>query len=97
MGGGGVSPSYFLDEMSWQEIDAYLMGMEEAERNSWDQTRLIMYAVAQSNSRKRLRPKDVLPLPWDNEKPKDDDIDWAEVERMRAEIKLEELKLNGSK
>lgn len=97
MGGGGVSPSYFLDEMTWAEVDAYLTGLDEAERTSWDQTRMIMYTVAQCNSRKKLRPKDILPLPWDDEKPQHEEIDWAEVERMRAEVKLEQQKNNGSK
>ena len=83
--------------MTWHEVDAFLSGMDDANRLSWEQTRMIMYTIAQSNSRKKLRPKDILPLPWDDEKPQHEEIDWAEVERLRAEVKIEELKKNGSK
>lgn len=79
--------------MTWYEADAYLTGMEENEKISWEQTRLIMYAVTQCNSKKKLSPKDVLKLPWDNEKTTSEEIDWAEVARMREEIRLEEKRM----
>lgn len=34
-------------------------------KNSWEQTRNIMYSVVQSQSSKKLKPTDILKLPWD--------------------------------
>lgn len=98
VGGGGVSPSYFLDEMTWQEAEAFLDGMVEAEHTSWERTRCIVHAVVQCNSSRKVSPQDVMKFPWEDEGPKHQDIDWAEVERLREEVKLEQqMNSNGSK
>lgn len=34
--------------------------------NSWEQCRLMMYIMAQVNSKKHLELKDIITFPWDN-------------------------------
>ena len=44
-------------------------GMEQQrERSAWERMRMESIASLQPWSRKTLRPADVMPLPWDNEK-----------------------------
>jgi len=39
--------------------------------NSWEQTRLIIHSTLSPHSKKRLKPKEILPFPWDDKnKPK---------------------------
>lgn len=51
--------------MEWYEIEACLDGMEDKYKISWEQTRMICYMVAQVNSRKKLKPSDVMSFKWD--------------------------------
>lgn len=39
--------------------------LEMLERDSWEQTRMIMWSIIQVNSKDKLKPTDVLSLPWD--------------------------------
>jgi hypothetical protein len=39
---------------------------EEKVQNEWEQTRIIVHATMSPHSKKKLRPKDILPFPWDN-------------------------------
>ncbi|MGL5786533.1 MAG: hypothetical protein ACRCX4_06950 [Bacteroidales bacterium] len=61
-----MAPSYILDEMTFGEIDAILSEVENVNRDQWEQTRLIMWSVLQSQSTKSIKPTDVLPFTWDN-------------------------------
>ncbi len=62
------------------EIQPLLERSSYKHRESWEQTRLLMYVIAQGNSTKKLAPSDLLKFPWDEEnedKPKaptDEDI-----------------------
>ncbi len=37
-------------------------------KDSWEQSRLIAYLIAQTNSKKKLKPTDVIKFPWENDK-----------------------------
>ena len=56
---------YLLDEA--QEYEVYLLydSLQYANRAEWEQTRLIMYVIAQTQSRKKIDMTDIMSLPWD--------------------------------
>ena len=62
VGRGGVSPAYFFDSMTFIECAAFLRGMRRKERAEIENTRLIMWAIFQSQSRKNLELDDVMKL-----------------------------------
>lgn len=64
----GIVPDYFLDSMDWHEVALLLDQLEYSNRDSWEQTRLQMWAVLQSQSSKRIKVTDVLPFSWDKTK-----------------------------
>jgi hypothetical protein len=79
----GIPPDYFLDRMQWYEVDACLKGAELSERVGWEQTRCLCYVTAQVQSRKKLKPSDVLSFDWDKERKGDTEITSAEVARLK--------------
>lgn len=54
------------------EINSLLQHADRRERGEWERARLIAYTVAQSQSTKKLTPRELIPLPWDDEKPQAD-------------------------
>ncbi|MDR1335245.1 MAG: hypothetical protein LBK22_00260 [Tannerella sp.] len=90
----GISPDYFLDRMQWYEVDACLKGLGLSERAGWEQTRYICYVTAQVNSRKQLKPSDILGFGWDGEAPEDaPGITGEDFERMKRRAKETEKRL----
>ena len=53
-------------------------------RLGWEQTRLIIHACLSPHSKKRLNPKEILPLPWDNQRRKN--IKIATPEQIAKDI-----------
>ena len=96
VGRGGMSPSHFFYNMTLGECAAYIRGMQRKERERWEQTRMIMYAVVQSNSTKELDPEDVMKFAWDKESPA-----MSEEERMQRRLdeerELSELRERAKK
>jgi hypothetical protein len=69
----GIDPWYFWDEMSSDELVAIYKAKNEADRVSWEQTRLICFynMAAMNGTRVFKKPSDLFKLNWDNkEKPK---------------------------
>ena len=77
----GLPLPYVLNEMDGYEIDWAIRQSGQAYREQWEQTRALAYAVCQSQSRKRLKPQDIFPFPWDKEEHK------REVEPITEETK----------
>lgn len=91
----GISPAYVLDEMQSYEINTLLKCAHYKNRELWEQTRMIMYVIAQVNSRKKLLPKDVFSFPWDNENTDSNssNVNDSEIipgEKERLQKKMEE-------
>lgn len=83
----GIQPDYFLDVMNWDEVRILLDELEVSNRDSWEQTRLIMWATFQSQSSKRIKPIDVLPLSWDRIK-EAPEVTRADVEEFKKRLNL---------
>lgn len=101
---GVCSPEYFMDKMKPYELQVITEGLHLRYRDSWEQTRMIAYTVAQVNSRKRLKPKDIMVFPWEEEvkgkkprKVKSIDLtkDFVETVRKQALEREKELSKKG--
>lgn len=90
VGEGGVSPGYFLDKMTFREVEAFLTGFNRRNRESWEQTRIIGYIMAQANSTKKLEYTDIIRFPWDEEDSTSPDVPDEEIQRLREKAKAME-------
>lgn len=71
MGRGGVSPTHFFYDMTFNECAAYLRGLERRDRTAWEQARMAASAMGAK-----------IKLPWDNEK-ESIIVDEKEIERLK--------------
>ncbi|MEB3372543.1 hypothetical protein SFC43_00520 [Bacteroides sp. CR5/BHMF/2] len=99
VGEGGIALDYFLDKMDFIEVESFIDGLNRRNRESWEQTRLLGYIIAQSNSTKTLKQTDILRFPWDDatDENKDTSVTDEEIERLRAKAKIVESQLNANK
>lgn len=61
-----ISPEYVMDKMKLWEIPTLLKHIDLTFKTSWEQTRIVAYIIAQSNSTKTLKASDILKFPWDS-------------------------------
>lgn len=78
--------------MTFAEVRHFLDGLTRRNRESWEQTRLLGYIIAQANSTKSLKQTDILRFPWDEEDEKDTSVSDEDVKRLRALAKQYESK-----
>ena len=83
--------------MSFIEVESFLDGLNRRNREAWEQTRLLGYIIAQSNSTKTLKQTDILRFPWDEEEKKDTSVTNEDMKRLRAKAKAFESQLNTNK
>ena len=72
-----MSPDHFFYKMTWGEVAACLRGLSNRERVEWERVRRIMWAALKPHSKDIKKYRDVMPLPWDDEK--------KEVERTNVD------------
>lgn len=84
--------------MTLAEVESFLEGLNRRNRDAWEQTRLLGYIIAQSNSTKTLKQTDILRFPWDDEAEKEDtSVTEDEMKRLRDKAKAVESQLNTKK
>lgn len=64
---GVVSVPYFLDEMKPYELSVICESLHLRHKEEWEQARMISYVIAQSNSKKKLKPTDIIKFAWEKE------------------------------
>lgn len=64
-----------------------------AYKDGWEQSRLIAYMIAQTNSTKKLKLTDILKFQWDKEEA-ETSISNADVDRLREQAKQYEQFIN---
>lgn len=76
------------------EVQPLITSMHLKHRDSWEQSRMIAYIIAQVNSRKKLNPTDIIKFAWDNEKEinKETIMSNEDIERLRKKAKEYSLK-----
>lgn len=62
---GIVTAEYFLDRMKPYELGIICESLHLRVKESWEQTRMISYLIAQTNSKKRLKPSDLMRFQWE--------------------------------
>ena len=84
-----MSPDYFLYKMTFGEIEAFLTGFYRRNRETWEQTRILGYIIAQVNSTKKLKQTDILRFPWDSgdTEIKDTSVSDEDMKRLREMAK----------
>ena len=80
--------------MDFIEVESFIDGLNRRNRESWEQTRLLGFIIAQSNSTKTLKQTDILRFSWDEEEKKDTSVTDEEIQRLRAKAKEVESQLN---
>lgn len=81
---GGLPPDYVMDRMQPYEIEIALEGLHLKHKELWEATRMVMYTIAQVNSRSTIDPKELLRLPWDEGADMEDSADH--YEEMKKEM-----------
>ncbi len=66
----GINPEYFWDEMSQDELSAIYKAKYEADKTSWEQTRLICFynVVSQNGTKVFKKPSDLFSFTWEKKK-----------------------------
>lgn len=83
--------------MQMYEVRAVMKYQYLANKDSWEQARMIAYIIAQCNSTKKLKPSDIMNFYWEKEEEPDSTaISNEDVERLRNKAN-QYLKLNSDK
>lgn len=88
-----------MDKMEIWEINEIYHNLQYTEVYSWEQTRWLLYAIIQVNSKKKIDIKKVLQFPWDIDYTKNNltkTITNDEISKLRTKAKylLEAGKIN---
>ena len=82
------SIEYFFDKMQFYELNTILSSLNKSIKNTWEQTRMIAYTIAQCNS------TDILKFDWDNNDHKQEIITKEDVARLKEKATTFASKLN---
>lgn len=95
---GHLTPTYVLDEMDSYLIPIFLEGLYLSNKESWEQTRELLFMTAQVNSKEKLTPEKLMKFPWDSYKPEFEIKPVSEEDKIRLEekAKLFKQKLYGN-
>lgn len=83
---------YFMDTLQDWEVQDIYNNLQYVDCATWEQTRWLMYVIAQVNSRKQLKVTDILKFPWDGGG-EATTISKEDIERLRKKAKLLEKEL----
>ncbi len=72
------------------EVDDIIENIPSLDRNTWEQTRLLLYQYIQSNSKKKYTLNDILEFRWD-EKFKDNSKEISNSEIINLKNKAKEI------
>ena len=90
-----MNPQYFLDKASAGEIEDFLSGASERERENWERTRLLSFIVSKIGGSDASDIKEFLPFSWDEDKTSEDDlVNERELNELMNYAK--NIKLNGN-
>lgn len=89
-----MEPTYFKQTLTPYEAEAFLHGIEQRGRASWEQTRMAAYCSLAPWS-KDLKPADVMKFAWDGETKTEATREEIEDARIWAALVAEKLKKHG--
>lgn len=89
-----VSVPYFLDSMKPYELSIICDSLHLRVKDSWEQSRMIAYIIAQTNSNKHLKPQDIIRFGWEkNDTPTSTDTITVEQYEQIKKAALEREQL----
>lgn len=77
-----------MDYLQPYEANLIIQNIPYADRNQWEQTRMIVYSVSSMFAKNKLELTDILTLPWDREADTTDtvtDITAKDIERLNIQ------------
>lgn len=89
---------YVMDKMEMFEARALMKYSYYADKDNWEQARLIAYLIAQTNSTKHLDMQEMIPFYWDKkEEESNTSITKEEIDALRKKAKqyIENTNKNG--
>ena len=66
------------------KLEGFSKFQEQKTQNAWDQTRIILLGCLTPHSKKKLKPTDILPFPWDGKSNKKKVI--ASPEQIKVDV-----------
>lgn len=81
-----ISPEYFKNSMSWNELSNTLNSLDENVKTSYEQTRMIMHSIYQVNSSKAIKTTDIFKFSWDKE-----EVETIDTEKLLSYTDAEKL------
>lgn len=92
----GLNAEYVLDKMEGYEINSLMKYSYYKHKDNYDMARLIAYFIAQVNSKKKLKPKDVIEFPWEKEYFQVSEVDVREdMERLMKATQIMQDQLHA--
>lgn len=86
-----ASSEYFLNQMQQWEAIELISDLDITDKPTWEQTRLQLYVQAQANSKKRLKPTDVMKFKWEESEEETEHkttIDNKEIKALKERAKF---------
>ena len=85
-----------MSELQEYEVELFYDSLKYANRPEWEQTRLLMYILAQVNSKKKLEITDLMKFPWDdNYEESNKEYNEEEHKRLREKALMMEKMLQA--
>lgn len=88
--GLGLNPEYVADKMDLQEAKTLIKFSWYKSKEEWEQSRLVSYIQAQSQSTKKLKMKDIIEFPWEKEET-EHNTSASNEDRKRLEAKAKQM------
>lgn len=81
--------------MQLYEVSTIIQNIYLTTKDSWEQARLVAYIIAQANSKKKLKPTDIISFGWEEQEKKHiTSISTEDIERLQEQAKIAEQKLS---
>jgi hypothetical protein len=82
-----MEPSYVLDSMPLYEADMLLSHAYMVDQSAAERMRMVMWAALAPNSKKQLKPTDIMQFDWERKAAPPQMPSAEEFERLQAEAK----------
>lgn len=79
------------------EVRALMEYAYFAKKDSWEQSRMIGYITAQVQSKRKIKPQDLMEFPWEKEQDAENQgITTEQVDALRSGAKFFEEQMNST-
>ena len=87
-----------MDVMEEYELQDTIQNLKYIDKDAWERLRIQIYSNVQMNTKKKLKPEDILKFPWEQEdKPKDTSISNEDISRLREKAQQISQNINNAK